>query len=161
MQASKRILVPIDWSELSRSAVQLASSLAAEYDAELTLLYALPLPAVMYGPPPESYLNHLLEELCQIRPNSTVRIRHLVAEGDPGAAIVSAARETNCDLIVLGTHGRTGLNRFLRPSVAEEVLRKAPCLVMTVRAGARADFFERGKPTDLAAQPSACPVEPA
>jgi nucleotide-binding universal stress UspA family protein len=59
MQAPKQILVPIDWSELSKSAFRLGASLASEHHAELILLYALPLPAVMYGPPPESYLNQM------------------------------------------------------------------------------------------------------
>jgi universal stress protein A len=133
----KQILVPFDWSELSTCAFQLANSLASEHDAELVVLYVVPLPAVMYGPPPESYLNHLLEELCRIKPSDKARARYLLLEGDPATAILRAARETNCDLVVMGTHGRTGLNRLLSRSVAEEVVRKAPCLVLTVKAFSR------------------------
>ena len=133
----KQILVPFDWSELSTCAFQMANSLASEHNAELIVLYVVPLPAVMYGPPPESYLNHVLEELCRIKPSDQARARYLLLEGDPATAILRAARETNCDLVVIGTHGRTGLNRLLRRSVAEEVVRKAPCLVLTVKAFSR------------------------
>jgi nucleotide-binding universal stress UspA family protein len=55
-------------------------------------------------------------------------------EGEPSATIVQVARETSADLIVMGTHGRTGLARVLMGSVAEDVLRTAPCPVMTVKA---------------------------
>jgi nucleotide-binding universal stress UspA family protein len=67
-----------------------------------------------------------------------------MAEGDPAGAILRAARENQCDLIVMGTHGRAGLNRFLRGSVAEEVVRKAPCPVMTVNAEVPADLIGHG-----------------
>jgi nucleotide-binding universal stress UspA family protein len=131
----RHILVPIDWSESSDRAFHLAASLAREHDAQLLLVYVVPLPAVMYGPPPASYLNHLLEALCRMRPSDPkVRVRCLLVEGDPATEILSAAREGNCDLIVMGTHGRTGLNRLLTGSVAEEVVRKAPCPVLTVKA---------------------------
>jgi nucleotide-binding universal stress UspA family protein len=136
MLPAKHILVPMDWSQASHRAFHLAVSLARGHDAQLTLLYAVPLQALMYGPPPESYLNHLYEELCRLRPSDPkVRVRHLVAEGAPVATILNAARESGCDLIVMGTHGRRGLNRLLRGSVAEEVVRRAPCLVLTARVG--------------------------
>jgi nucleotide-binding universal stress UspA family protein len=54
----RHILVPIDWSESSDRAFHLAASLAREHDAQLLLVYVVPLAAVMYGPPPASYLNH-------------------------------------------------------------------------------------------------------
>jgi nucleotide-binding universal stress UspA family protein len=73
-----------------------------------------------------------------------VRVRYLLVEGNPAAEILSAAREGNCDLIVMGTHGRTGLNRLLMGSVAEEVVRKAPCPVLTVRADVPAGLRSKG-----------------
>jgi nucleotide-binding universal stress UspA family protein len=134
------ILVAIDWSELSNRAFQVAASLARKHDAELLVLYVVPLPAVMYGPPPEDYLNHLLEELRHIKPSyPKARVRYLLAEGDPATAILGAARESKCGLIVMGTHGRTGLNRLLMGSVAERVVRKAPCPVLTVKSRELAD----------------------
>ncbi len=131
----KRILVPIDWSEASMRALQFASSLAREPDAELVVLYVVPLPTVMYGPPPESYREHLREELCRVQPTDPgTRVQHLLVEGNPARAILEAARDNRCDLIVMGTHGRTGLNRLLMGSVAEEVLRRASCPVVSVKA---------------------------
>ena len=58
----RRILVPMDWSELSDRAFRLAASLAGEYDAELAVLYVVPLPALMYGPPPADYLDQRMAE---------------------------------------------------------------------------------------------------
>jgi len=129
----KRILVPIDFAELSSRAFQVAGSLACEHDAELVVLHVVPLAAVMYGPPPKNYLDHRLEELSNLRPSDPkTRVHYLLVEGNPATEILREAREKKCDLIVMGTHGRTGLNRFVMGSVAEEVVRKAPCLVLTV-----------------------------
>jgi nucleotide-binding universal stress UspA family protein len=129
----KRILVPIDFAELSNRAFQIAASLAREHNAQLVLLHVVPLAAVMYGPPPENYLDHLREELRHLGPSDpNTRVQCLLGEGNPATEIVREARENKCDLIVMGTHGRTGLNRFVMGSVAEEVVRKAPCLVLIV-----------------------------
>ncbi len=65
-----------------------------------------------------------------------VEVEYRLMEGEPGTTIVQAARETGCDLIVMGTHGRGLLLRVLLGSVAEDVLRRAPCPVMTVKATA-------------------------
>jgi quercetin dioxygenase-like cupin family protein len=62
-----------------------------------------------------------------------LHVEHHLAEGDPGQEILHLARALRCDLIVMGTHGRTGLGRFLTGSVAEEVLRKAACPVLVVK----------------------------
>jgi nucleotide-binding universal stress UspA family protein len=62
-----------------------------------------------------------------------VKIEHRLAEGDPAREILRVARETGCDLIVMGTHGWTGLGRLLMGSVAEQVVRKATCPVLTVK----------------------------
>jgi nucleotide-binding universal stress UspA family protein len=62
-----------------------------------------------------------------------VRVESRVEEGEPATGIVSAARAMESDLIVMGTHGRTGLGRLLMGSVAENVLRTAPCPVVTVK----------------------------
>jgi nucleotide-binding universal stress UspA family protein len=141
-----RILVPIDWSEPSKCAFELATSLTREYDAQLLVLYVVPLPEVMYGPSPESYLTHVREELCRIKPSDpNTRVQHLLVEGAPAAAILRSPGENKCDLIMMGTHGRSRLNRLPMSSVAEEVVRKAPCLVLTVKVGlpATSDFVER------------------
>jgi nucleotide-binding universal stress UspA family protein len=131
----RNILVPVDWSEPSKHAFQLAESLARGEGAQLVVLYVVPSPAVMYGPPPESYLEHMREELCRLKPSDPkTPVHHLLAEGEPATTILRAARENRCQLIVMGTHGRTGLSRLLMGSVAEEVVRKAPCPVLTLKA---------------------------
>jgi universal stress protein A len=154
MLPMRHILVPMDWSAASGRAFQVAASLASDHDGQLLLLYVVPLPAVMYGPPPESYLSHMHEELCRMKPSDPkVRCRYVVVEGDPAAAILGAAREGNCDLIVMGTHGRTGLNRLLMGSVAEEVVRKAPCPVLTVKAEVPAGLRAGGNPRKAVVKP--------
>lgn len=135
-----RILAPIDWSEPSKCAFQWAVSLAQRYGAELIVVYVVPLATEMYGPAPDAYLAHMREELDRIKPaDPSIRVQHLMAEGDPAAAIVHAAGENHCDLIVMGMQGRTGINRVLMGSVAEEVARKAPCPVLSVKNEAAAD----------------------
>lgn len=129
----KRILAPFDWSELSMRAFRVARELAQERGAEVVVLYVLPLPTLMYGPAPAEHLEHMRAELCQAcAGNSQPRVEHVVAEGEPAAAIVRAAKERDCDLIVMGTHGRSGLDRLITGSVAEEVIRKASCPVLAI-----------------------------
>ena len=137
-----RILVPIDWAELSNRAFQLAASLARDHNAELVVLNVVPLPVEMYGPPGECYLDHLLVELRRTKPSDpNTRVQYLLAEGKPAPEILRVATEAKCDLIVMGTHGRTGLNRFIMGSVAEEVLRLARCLVLTVTCNVPANLI--------------------
>lgn len=73
-----RILVPIDWAELSNRAFQVADSLAREHKAELVVLHVVPLAAVMYGPPPESYLTRLHADLRRTKPSDpNTRVQYL------------------------------------------------------------------------------------
>jgi nucleotide-binding universal stress UspA family protein len=67
-------------------------------------------------------------------PDLKLPVESVVREGDAAAEILRAAEELRCDLIVMGTHGRTGLGRLLMGSVAEAVLRRAPCAVLAIRA---------------------------
>jgi universal stress protein A len=146
MRAISRILVPVDWSEPSIRAFEIGASLAHEYNAQLIVLYVVPLPSVMYGPPPENYYEHMREELCRLRPaDPQTRVQHLVAEGDPAAVILEEAREKQCDLIVMGTHGRTALPRVLMGSVAEEVVRNAPCLVLVAKTEVPLELGQAGQ----------------
>jgi nucleotide-binding universal stress UspA family protein len=130
----RRILIPTDFSGPSDRALQVACALARDHGAELVILHAVPAAAVIYGPPPEEYLEHLREELKRLgAADPKTRVVHELVEGDPARAILRAAREAGCDLIVMGTHGRTGLDRLLMGSVAEEVVRNAPCPVLAVK----------------------------
>jgi nucleotide-binding universal stress UspA family protein len=133
----RKILHPTDFSDHSRAPFELACALARDYDAELLILH-VNRPTAIYAPdgivvgaPVEDPLE-LRGRLAQIRPEDPrVKFEHKIVDGDPAEQIVKAA--TGMDLIVLGTHGTTGLARLLMGSVAETVLRKAPCPVLTVR----------------------------
>jgi len=151
----KQILVPIDWSKESIQAFEVAASLARENGAQLVVLHVVSLKAVMYGPPSKSYLDHMREELCRMKPSDPkVHVEYRLAEGDPVAAILTATREANCDLIVMGTHGRRGVRRLLAGSVAEEVVRKAPCPVLTLKTKSAANLIGRINARDEMQKPS-------
>jgi nucleotide-binding universal stress UspA family protein len=93
----------------------------------------------MPAPLPEDHQEKLKELLHRLQPSAPgVRMDCRVAKGVAAEAIVDAAQDTPCDLIVMGTHGRTGLGRAFMGSVAEQVLRTASCPVITVRATAGA-----------------------
>ena len=79
-------------------------------------------------------LKPLREQLQQLRPQDPkVPVEHRLVEGTAATEILRLAEETKCDVIVLGTHGRTGFGRLLMGSVAEQVVRRAPCPVVTVK----------------------------
>lgn len=134
------ILHPTDFSEHSEFAFRLACALARDYQARLVLLHVLPPPMVIYagGPvPTETWpsVEDAKEKLRQLESQAhRLRVESQVMEGDAVDMILRAAKETNSDVIVMGTHGRTALARLLMGSVAEEVLRKAPCPVLTAKA---------------------------
>jgi nucleotide-binding universal stress UspA family protein len=139
----KAILHPTDFSEHSDYAFRLACSLAHDHGARLMVLHVvmtLGPELVPYGEAvaqlqPEGYQQKLWDDLHAIQsPDPSIPVDHRLFEGDPASGIVRVARETSCDLIVLGTHGRTGLERLLMGSVAEQVVRKALCPVLTVKA---------------------------
>jgi nucleotide-binding universal stress UspA family protein len=137
----RTILHPTDFSEHAQSAFLLACSLARDYGARLLLLHVgkelMVMPVEGVAPPePAHYREELTEELLMLRAQAPeVSIEpQLIVGGHPAGQIVRVARERKADLIVLGTHGRTGVGRFLLGSVAEEVLRKAPCPVLTAKS---------------------------
>jgi len=134
------ILFPTDFSETSQYALHLAFALARDCQARLIVLHvATPPSFVTYGEfekvfqESSGYRHELEEKLrqCQ-KPDCTAEFQ--LQEGDPGDEIIHVAQGTPCDLIVMGTHGRTGLGRLLMGSVAEKVLRRAPCPVLTIKA---------------------------
>jgi nucleotide-binding universal stress UspA family protein len=133
------ILHPTDFSDHSAVAFRMACALARDYDARLVVLHVTGLPAIAFvegvvPPQPEDYFAAAEAELRRVRPpDARIRVEHRLKEGDPVTEILEAAREAGADLIVMGTHGRTGLGRFLMGSVAEHVVRHATCPVVTVR----------------------------
>jgi nucleotide-binding universal stress UspA family protein len=139
MLAVRSILHPTDFSERSQYALGLACALARDYGARLVVLHVVAVPAVIYAEgavPPDS------EELraaarAQLDglpvPFGNIRVERRLEEGDAVETILRVAQELPADLIVMGTHGRTGLGRLLMGSVAEQIVRKASCPVLTVK----------------------------
>jgi nucleotide-binding universal stress UspA family protein len=134
MHSIKTILFPTDQSEGSRVAFRAASSLACDLGARLIILEVVPMALTIYGPPTEDYLKQMEKSLKQLTvDNPNVRVERYVTEGIPAEAILRAAEETKCDLIVMSTHGRTGPKRVVLGSVAEMVMRRSRCPVLIVK----------------------------
>jgi nucleotide-binding universal stress UspA family protein len=134
------ILHATDFSERSRYALQLAAALARDHGARLLVLHVGDVPVPAYGEgllvmDPAAYALELREQMDRLSvPLPPDRVERRVGLGpDIPTEILRVAEETPCDLIVLGTHGRTGLRRALMGSVAEQVVRRAPCPVLTVK----------------------------
>jgi nucleotide-binding universal stress UspA family protein len=141
-----RILVPLDFSESSIDALRFALPFARESGARLDLLHVIEPAATFYGPPgdmgylPPTYCKQQqrdaaarLKKLAATEVRRPVHANTLVKEGAPARVINVAAAELRSDLLVLSTHGHTGLKRFFLGSTAEAVVRRAPCPVLTVR----------------------------
>jgi nucleotide-binding universal stress UspA family protein len=135
----RKILYATDFSPYSNQAYFHAIALAEGHGASLAVVHVLsPVvisrsvsPVVSFNPEEREYWRGQLE---QIRPvNANIAVQHVLLEGDPGEEIINYATEASLDLIVMGTHGRTGLERLLMGSVAEKVLRGAPCSVLVVK----------------------------
>jgi universal stress protein A len=150
MTPFQKILVPTDFSPHSGEAMRVACSLSKAFSAPLTLL-AVYQPAIM-PLVPEGALFPRPEDLAADVARANARLNEWVKEamaggaveasaslrqGVPFAEIIAEARSGAFDLIVMGTHGRTGLSHALLGSVTEKVVRKAPCAVLTVRLQAQ------------------------
>jgi nucleotide-binding universal stress UspA family protein len=141
MFAMKTILFPTDFSEQAGYAFGLACVLARDHGAGLVVLHVEPSPMVVLGGtvalpplPEEHWRDEVQAKLKEYQPPPGVPAEYRFEEGDPSEIILRVARESDCDLVVMGTHGRGPVTRFLLGSVAERVVRKAPCPVLTVRA---------------------------
>lgn len=139
MLPTRTVLCPVDFSAPSRAAFEFACALARDYGARLVVAHVVPTPRVFAPdgiavplPAPEPY--EARAELLKFRPVGKVEAVHRLLEGDPAETVLRLAADEHANLIVMGTHGHTGLTRLLVGSVAESVLRKAPCPVLTVRA---------------------------
>jgi universal stress protein A len=142
----RRILCPVDFSAESVHALRCAGEIARHFSSELLVVHAVePIPyPVEFGPLPALLTDaepmliarsrEQLESLRQKELSAEVNSRTAVEIGDPEHAICDAARREACDLIVLSTHGRSGLTHLLIGSVAERVLRFAHCPVLTIKS---------------------------
>lgn len=148
MVSIKNVLCPVDFSEFSRHAFDRAVAIAQAYGAGVTAIHVVqtqaPPPFIPYGatgsldaftlsPADRDHLARELAAFVAHDPPVTVPVTHKVIDGFSIAReIVTEAIATSADLIVMGTHGRTGFQRFLLGSVTERLLRAAPCPVLTV-----------------------------
>jgi len=142
-----RILVPTDFSDNSRLALEYAAALGERFESELHLLHVLHDVLSSVAPEPGlvlasagDYVRELresaegaMQKLVESKPLAGKKVVRRVREGQPFVEIIRYARDQSIDLIVIGTHGRTGLAHVLMGSVAERVVRKAGCPVLTVR----------------------------
>jgi universal stress protein A len=148
LQSVTRVLAPIDFSPSSRAALEYATFLAGSFGAELIVLhvweppgYVGPdtlalLPVTAEHPGVDQTRAEVSREVEQLLAKATSRPKQVgvrIEAGEPSDAILAAARDGGADLIVMGTHGRTGLSRLLIGSVAEAVLRRSTCPVVTIR----------------------------
>jgi glycine betaine transporter len=159
----RKILVPVDYSSDSQQALSWGVSLAGKYGSRLVLLHVIPKAVEEIFPqgigvtsPPAYYFEGTapsnrplatqpiiidlidktqteLQDFAQKHLKEPVPTEVKIAVGKPAEEILRVAREEAMDLILMGTHGRTGLRHLLLGSVAEEVTRQAPCPVFTVR----------------------------
>ena len=158
MIAMRRILCGVDFSDHSKRALDHALTIAAWYDSTVTVLHVSPvMPVAAYvsgsGMPAYTTMttearDALKQSLCRFAGHdagAAARQELEIAEGGTAETILARARALPADLLVLGTHGRSGFERWVLGSVAERVLRLAPCPVLTVprAAGAAPILFKR------------------
>jgi universal stress protein A len=140
----QHVLVPIDFSATADQALAYAIALAQQLQARLTLLHVLDLTPLSMGDAatgiPVTAVHELEIEVQQLLQASLDRVQQaglqgesLLVEGTPTHTIVETAGEQGVDLIIMGTHGRTGLAHVFLGSVAEHVIRQAPCPVLVTR----------------------------
>lgn len=146
MKPFAKILVPVDFSTHSREATLYAVDLARRYDASITLVHAYQ--PIMFAVP-ESYVVYTPDQLANVltelqkqltaakleaQQAGAAKLDAHILQGDTASQIIQCAIDGGHDLIVMGTHGRTGPAHLLLGSIAEKVVRRAPCPVLTVRA---------------------------
>ncbi len=144
MNLIKKILVPTDFSMLSFAGVEYAHSLGEQYGAEIHLVNVIE----SFSGKQTPYVDEFSETVLRDKDNEALRrleevsrkffseakkVNHVILRGDPVEEIVRYARSRNCDLIVMATHGRTGVAHIMVGSVAEKVVRHSPIPVLTVK----------------------------
>jgi nucleotide-binding universal stress UspA family protein len=149
--AIKQILIPVDFSDASLRALEYAKEFAAPFRAELILLYVVE--PIYYATPADLYatspnLSLLIDEqrrsgkaqLARLEAKlrkAKRKVRAVLKTGSPAQVIVDTAKRLKADMVIMATHGRTGLAHVVLGSVAERVVRAAHCPVLTVRQKAR------------------------
>ena len=155
----KTILVPIDFSDFSKSALKYAVTFAQHYHSKLILIYVME--PVIY--PPDFSMGQItlptinfevdkrakeeLNKLAEAEIGSLVQVETVLKTGKPFIEIIETAKEVDADLIIISTHGHSGVEHILFGSTADKVVRKAPCPVLTLREPIKGfdykDFFKK------------------
>lgn len=136
---AKTILFPTDFSTASDAAIEHAATLATSSGATLLILHVEEPPLAygggeLYYGIPEPSSERILAMLEDVKPaDHAIPFAHRLTMGDPASEVIRIAHEEKADMIVLGTHGRTGMMRLLMGSVAEAIVRRAPCPVLIYR----------------------------
>jgi nucleotide-binding universal stress UspA family protein len=141
----KRVLVPIDFSDYSKNSLKYAVKFVKSFNAELFLIYVVE--PVIYPPDfsmgqiaipaidteVDKRANEELTTLAKTEIPAEVKCKCIIKTGKPFLEIIETAKEENIDLIIIASHGHTGVEHILFGSTAEKVVRKAPCPVLTLR----------------------------
>lgn len=157
----RKILCPTDFSQGARRALEIATRLAVEDGAELVVLHSWYIPPIAFSME-ATFPAYVVEDLAdQAQKGLDAAVAEAIAAGAarttgvlrngvPWSDIVTVLDEGGCDLCVIGTHGRSGLARFLLGSVTEKVIRHAPCSVLAVRPDSKVQMFSHALvPTDF------------
>ncbi|MFO0793308.1 MAG: universal stress protein [Candidatus Brocadiaceae bacterium] len=140
----KNVLCPVDYSVYSEKALHYAIEFAEKYRAKLYLMHVLDIRVYDINDPDLYNVNIVDKETIEKlqarllkcvseETKGKIPVEAIVIQGVPFTEIITAARDYKIDMIVIGTHGRTGLSHAIMGSVAEKVVRKSPCPVLTVR----------------------------
>lgn len=140
----KKILCPVDFSEFTDEILLYAVSIARRFDSELHLIHVIP--NLNYFTPYESFLTpenlvaierniegEVGKDFDKITKKLDLPFKRIVKTGVTFVEIIDYIKDQDIDLVVMGTHGRSGIEHILIGSVAEKVVRKSPCPVLTVR----------------------------
>jgi nucleotide-binding universal stress UspA family protein len=141
MISIRTILVPTDFSDCSRYAFQLAAALAKEQPAHLIVIHVsqkldsmVAYSNIFPHLQPQEYKDYLLKLMHTFQVDDPkISLEYYLVEGEPTREILRMAEKSACNMIIMGTHGRTGIERLILGSVAEHILRKAACPVVTVK----------------------------
>lgn len=152
----KKVLVPIDFSDYSKSALKYAVNFAKTFNAEIILVYVVE--PVIY--PPDFSMGQIampsittewddrakdeLQKLAKSEINEIANVKTIIKTGKPFVEIIETAKEENIDLIIIATHGHSGVEHILFGSTAEKVVRKAPCPVLTLREPIKGFDYKEG-----------------
>ena len=145
MKPFEKILIAIDFSENSDYAFDYALTLAKQFESELTVMHVINEPVDLRG----FYVPHIsfeelekeieegatkmMEKFCQAKLGDFTNYKTAIVSGIPYEEIIKKAEEISASMVVLGTHGRTGLDHLIFGSTAERVVRSATCPVLTIR----------------------------